>query len=481
MLEDRIYRYLGLYYSSPPWVKALAGRVYRTIPFRFRYGQVYAHFKNLLQSSQFWSRDQIADYQTQKMGALIHHGYHHVPYYQNIMTANGLHPSQFLSLSELRQFPFLRKEDIIQHKEKLVAVNYPKTKLLHYSTGGTMGTPLSFYNEKGVSRSKELAFMTTQWERVEYHLNDPLVTIRGNVVPSARRDHYWEYEPIKNRLVFSSYHMTDDNLKNYVKKIREFKPKYIHTYPSAAMILAKYMKDRNESPFPTVRALLCSSEAFTPGQREFLEGIFQCRIFSWYGLGEMVALAGECEVSANYHIFPEYGIFELVDPQGRVIDREGELGEIVGTGFDRDIMPFIRYRTGDYAEYLDQACACGRNHRLLKRVEGRWLQEHIITKKGNLISITALNMHSPIFEHVKRYQFVQEVSGTVILRVVPNRLYMEDDTRRIHHAFLQKFDARDIEFSIQLADDSQIEIGLTGKFKFLIQKGVRPGEKADHE
>ncbi|HMW34645.1 MAG TPA: phenylacetate--CoA ligase family protein, partial [bacterium] len=208
---------------------------------------------------------------------------------------------------------------------------------------------------------------------------------------------------------------------------------------------------------------------FYPGQRELLENAFQCRIFSWYGLGEMVALAGECEYSHKYHIFPEYGYVELIDANGKIIDSEGTLGEIVGTGFDRDIMPFIRYRTGDFAEYSDEKCSCGRNYRLLKRVEGRWLQEQIFTKKKNLISVTALNMHTPVFENVAQYQFEQSEIGRLILKLVPKKTFQNSDIADIKSTLTAKLDPSDIELEIKLVDTQQIESGRSGKFRFLIQ------------
>ncbi|HND78444.1 MAG TPA: phenylacetate--CoA ligase family protein, partial [bacterium] len=325
------------------------------------------------------------------------------------------------------------------------------------------------FNEKGVSRSKEFAFMTSQWKRVGYQVNDRIVTLRGNVIPSAKNQVFWEYEPIKNRLILSTYHMNENSLTTYIEKIRQFKPQFIHTYPSAVTVLAKFMVAHHIPPFPTLKAVLCSSEAFYPGQRELLENAFQCRIFSWYGLGEMVALAGECEYSHKYHIFPEYGYVELIDANGKIIDSEGTLGEIVGTGFDRDIMPFIRYRTGDFAEYSDEKCSCGRNYRLLKRVEGRWLQEQIFTKKKNLISVTALNMHTPVFENVAQYQFEQSEIGRLILKLVPKKTFQNSDIADIKSTLTAKLDPSDIELEIKLVDTQQIESGRSGKFRFLIQ------------
>ena len=70
----------------------------------------------------------------------------------------------------------------------------------------------------------------------------------------------------------------------------------------------------------------------------------------------MGALAGECECSKNYHIFFEYGYFELVDENGNVIEDANKQGEIVVTSFEMTAMPLIRYKTGDFAEYVAGKC-----------------------------------------------------------------------------------------------------------------------------
>ena len=101
-------------------------------------------------------------------------------------------------------------------------------------------------------------------------------------------------------------------------------------------------------------------------QRELLENAFQCKIFSWYGHNERTVLAGECEKSTYYHIFSEYGIVELIDRDGNVIEKD-KSGEVVVTGFNNAAMPFIRYRTQDIGVYANKECACGRQYPLFRR------------------------------------------------------------------------------------------------------------------
>ena len=286
--------------------------LYGTIPPRFRYGKVFWDTYNFLQESQWWGKERLEEYQMQQLSKLLNHAYENVPYYQKVFNERGLCPKDIQNFDDLRKLPYLTKEIIQENLPDLVARNYSKSKLQYVTTGGSIGIPMGFYQEKGVSAAKEQAFMLAQWNRVGFKIGDRCVVLRGNVVHSASKGKLWEYEPVNKNLILSSYYMTDETLPKYIDRIREFKPDFIQAYPSAITILARYMKENNVEPFLSVKALLFGSENLYPWQREFLEKVFQCRAYSWYGHSEMCALAGECDQSIYYHIFPEYGFVELI-------------------------------------------------------------------------------------------------------------------------------------------------------------------------
>ena len=54
-----------------------------------------------------------------------------------------------------------------------------------------------------------------------------------------------------------------------------------------------------------------------------------------------------------------------------------------------------------------------------------------MTKSGSLISWTGLNMHGDTFDHVRQFQFRQDVPGKATLRVVPDGSYSDRDRHRI--------------------------------------------------
>lgn len=450
----------------PPSLKYVLKYAYGTIPPHIRYGKTFRDPYRFLQESQWWSRDQLEEYQLDQLKQLLHHAYENVPYYRRLFDERGLKPKDFQDFKDLRKLPYLTKEIIQNNVEDLKARNIPSHKFQYVTTSGSTGIPLGFYYETGVTTAKELAFIHTLWNRVGYRPGDKCVVLRGNVVPSADEGKYWEYNPLDKNLIMSSYHLTDTTIPLYIAKIRQFRPDYFQAYPSVITILARYMKEHNIPPFPSVRAILCGSENLYPAQRALLEDIFFCRVYSWYGHSERAVLAGECEKSTCYHVFPEYGFVELVGSDDKPVTNENSMGEVIVTGFLNHVFPFIRYRTMDLAWTLNATCQCGRNYPLLKKVEGR-LQELIITKTGRLISMTAINMHSDVFDNVKQFQFFQEKKGEVIFNIIKKDTYTSRDTRYIENELQKKLGA-DVDLHTCFVD--HIPRTQSGKYRWLIQK-----------
>ena len=444
-------------HANPLTVKALT-----LIPSYRVYRRMYA----LLQRSRWWSREELATYQAEALSCLLDHAYENVPYYRRIFDERGLAPADILAPGDLALLPFLTKEIVQANIADLKARNYPEAAFEYVRTSGSTGTPMGFYYERGASRAKEWAFMKTQWDRVGYRFTDRCVVLRGYIVGSAEDGVYWKKTLLGRWLLMSSHHMTEETLPAYVDRIRRFRPRFIQAYPSTAVVLARYMREHDIAPFPTVKAILCGSENLYPWQRNLLSEAFGCRVFSWYGNSEQTVLAGECEESTHYHIFPEYGIVELIGPDGRPIEGPGAMGEVVATSLTNFVCPLIRYRTMDIAVAAEEQCSCGRQYPLLERVEGR-LQEFIVTRSGHPISVTPINYESGAFERVRQFQMYQEEMGELVMKVVRKSTYTEGDTGQL---------LRELQW--QLGDEVNVQIRFVdeiprtpgGKFRYLIQK-----------
>ena len=434
--------------------------------------RVFRKTYKFLKKSQWWSKERLEEYQLQQLSKLLHHAYENVPYYRRVFDERGLKPKDIQDLNDLQKLPFLTKDIVRENLDDLKARNYPEDKFEYVTTGGTSGGvlgPLGFYYEKGVSRAREWAFMKAQWDRVGYHFLDKCVILIGYVSKSAGAGKFFEYSLFGRWLILSPFLMSDENLPKYINKIRKFKPRFIQAFPSEIIILAKYMAENNVEPFHSVKALFLGSENLYLLQRRFLEEVFKCRVYSWYGHAEQAVLAGECEVSTNYHIFPEYGIVELVDDSGKLITKENETGEIVVTGLNNFIMPFIRYRTMDLGRLSNVECECGRSYKLITQIEGR-VQDMVVTKDQSVISLTAVLAAVKRLEgypQLKKLQFIQEKEGVLKIKIMKGASYSEKDEKAIFEDLYKNF-GKTLDIEIEYVD--YIPLTKMGKHRYLIQK-----------
>ena len=168
--------------------------------------------------------------------------------------------------------------------------------------------------------------------------------------------------------------------------------------------------------------------------------------------------------STHYHVEDCFGYCELVC-DGKRVDSTDVWGEIVTTGFNNRVMPLIRYATGDYAQYIEDA-AC-KNYRCLGKVQGRWNQEMLYNIDGNGISMTSINEHSDIFDNVYAYQFYQDTVGKCYLNIVKGEDYSKIDEKRILDCLQNKVGKG---LTIIPRYVTSIEKNKNGKYQYIIQR-----------
>lgn len=452
--------------KSPYFIQRPLRNLYGFISYEKRLGEEFTNTFNFLQKSQYWTKQQHEEYQVYELKKLLKHSYNNVPYYKKLFNECGFDVNKFRYLDDMKNIPFLTKDLAMENIDSLKALNFQNKDFVYSSTGGTTGKQMKFYSQKNFSKNREWAFMMSQWRRIGFEYGkSKRIILRNQILPKGR---LWIWDRLRNSLIVDTYHLTDENIKKIVDKINKVKIPYIHTYPSAIIIICDFIKRTGYGLNYNLKGVLASSENIYSGQRELIEHTLNTRMYSWYGHSEMCILAGECEVSNKYHIFSEYGYAELIDYNGKAISEMGKRGELVGTSFNNYVMPFIRYKTSDYASYSkEQNCKCGRNYKLLDSVEGRWLQEMIVTSKGNKISITAINMHSDIFDNVFKFQFYQDKPGICTINIVKKSNYSEKDERNIIKELGEKL-SDDIKLKVNYVNE--IKRTKSGKYKFLIQK-----------
>jgi len=423
------------------------------------YHKPYKKTYNFIKDSEWWTAEKIQQYQWERLLLLLRHAYEHVPYYKKLFRTQGITPNDIQSLQDFQQLPFLTKEIVQDHANELKATNYPAYAFEETNTGGSTGFLLRFPVEKGVWYAKHLAYITALFERGGCQTMDKSVQIIGREKP-------WEYRLIPRTLLLSSYKMTERNLLIYLQKIKQLQPSYFIGYPSAITLLATYMK-HHDIELKGLKAIFCFGETIYDWQRDLLETFFNCRVHGQYGHREQCVLAGTCEKSNFYHIFPDYGYVELIDRNGKPVTQDGQSGEIVATGFHTGIFPFIRYKTRDIATYSAHHCECGRQSLLFQSIEGR-VQDFMVSKTKRLVPLMGvLQLIARSTPNMKEYQLYQDREGEIVLHIVKKEGFSDDDVRHIKENFQNRLGN---EFSLSVVYLDSIPRTSRGKYQFLVQK-----------
>ncbi|MBW7992322.1 MAG: phenylacetate--CoA ligase family protein [Planctomycetes bacterium] len=457
----------NLWDKTPQPFRAMLGKGLGISHPKWLLGKSFRKNCTFVDNTQYWPEEFLRAYQLNKLRKILKLAFEKSKFYRSIFDSAGFHPEDIKTLENINLLPTIEKQAVIENLSDMCTKDIRAIDVDYGSTGGTGGKPLSFYMNADRSPT-EYGYLVASWERAGYKLGMPMAVLRGRTVSSDRNGLHHEYDPILRHHYYSNFHMSDENMARYLEHITTIGTCFLHVYPSSVAALARFILRNGTNTPKNIKGIIAESEIVYPEQRQMIEEVFGCRCFSCYGQSEKLILAAGCEQNNDYHVWPTYGYFELLDDDGNPITTPGQRGEIVGTGFINTVMPFIRYRTSDWATYVGSCCeACGRKHTIIRDIRGHRIQEVLITADGSEISWTALNMHDDTFIHVRQFQFVQETPGQAVLRIVPTDGFEKDDADRIQRNLGRKLDSQ-LAFTIELVE--AIPLSARGKAIYVDQR-----------
>ena len=426
----------------------LLKRLARLLPDDILFGGTYRHAKKIY-STFNESKDKtdfVLSYQNEKLKSIFRLAAK-TPFYQYLDGS-----------SKIENLPFIYKETVLESFNKMIV---EKSGADYVTTAGTSGKPLGFFINKN-RKGFEWFWMTNNWSKVGYTSSDYRAVLRNHSLNEKK----FKVEPLLKEYQYNNFSLDDNYLDFILKHINSKQIKFLHAYPSAAYILASKIKKTKNAT--TLNTFLCGSENIFPFQKNLIQKELNIRMYTWYGHTEKLIQAGEERVCENYHSNPFYGYTEIIDNNGNQIKTTGFTGELVGTGFINTKMPFIRYKTGDFAEYIGEQCPeCGHIGLTFRNVKGRWAGDKIFKSDGSIITTTALNLHNDTYKFIKNIQYVQERKGILKVRVIPENTYTSVTKENLLRELMLKV-GNNLE--IDLAEVEDVEYTSNKKFQLLIQK-----------
>ena len=395
---------------------------------------VERHYEQL-QASQWWSRQELQDFQDERLRQLVRHAYHNVPYYRQRMQDLRLDPQDIRGRADLHKLPLLDKDDLRRHMYAgLLADDANKHDMLRIATSGSTGEPLVVYADRAQLEWRWAATLRGQ-EWTGYRFGDPCARLWHQTIGMTRGQQVMERMDAAfcRRKFVPVFEISDRRLDAMIEEMIAWQPVLLDGYAEALVLLASYLRSRGRADL-RARAVMSSAQTLPRSSRELVEASFACPVFDKYGAREFSGIAYECEAHAGHHVMEGYLVEILRD--GRPA-QPGEAGEIVVTDLNNRCLPFIRYRIGDLGVAADpnQVCRCGRGLPLIGEIEGR-VQSIIQGSDGRYLPGTFFLHYLKDFDHaIRRFQVVQEQRDRITFRVVKGGRYSESAMEEILATF----------------------------------------------
>ena len=362
----------------------------------------------------------------------------------------------------LASLPIVGKAELVGQRERYYPLRgRPRAWGAGGTSSGSAATPrdgFRSYDAVGWAPAPGLQ----PWRWAGWQPCERQAVLRGDlVVPIAQtRPPFWFEDRAGRQLFVSTRHLNPRNAGAIAAALQQYAPRQLRAYPSAAYTLAVLLKQQGIKL--TIPAVLTSSEALLPMQRELIESVLGAKVFDHYGMAERVALGLQCE-AGHLHVHPLYSHVEIVDAAGRPTRGPGH---VVGSTFHNLAMPLLRYRVDDIAEWGEGGCACGRSYPWLKTLQGR-ASDLLYDAEEQPVTAGVVTFAFKGVPNLARAQVVQRQPGRWQVKVVPLPGWKPADAQQLLLNFRTLVSDR-VALDLQVVDD--IPVQASGKYKWISQE-----------
>lgn len=296
----------------------------------------------------------------QRLADLVRFSATHVPYYRDLFASLSFDPENVAKdPAYMQDLPFLTKDIIREHGDRLMREDRDGLRLHLCKTGGSTGPSANIYYDQeaadwssAVTNESRRQIGNTHW-RSELHFASkfpeefPLAArIREQVKCFAMN---------RDNIFFSTF--APEELEAIWCEMKSIRPHLAHAHPSTADRLAEHIEKTRGSD-KAFEIFESSGELLEEAQRNRIERALQCRVINRYGLAEAGVVAYQVDPQSIdmrfYEFFAWPEIYTEEQTDFGAISEDATAGELVITPLFNNVMPLLRYRTGDNAVLVDR-------------------------------------------------------------------------------------------------------------------------------
>ena len=406
------------------------------------------------------SRSEIENLQLERLKKTVSHCQNSA-FYKKRFESIGMKTSDIKCLDDLRKIPFTTKQDLRDTYPFGIASVPLKDCIRLHSSSGTTGNPTVILHTKQDIDQWANAVARCLW-MVGCRPEDVFQNTSGYGMFTGGLGFQYGAE----KLGMLTVPAAAGNTLRQLKFFTDFGTTVVHAIPSYAARIHEVMLEKGIDPRrdTKLRTLVIGAEPHSEDTRKRIEEMLGVKAYNSFGMSEMCGpgVAFECKEQNGLHIWEDYYIIEIVNPDTLEPVPDGEIGELVLTTLNREAMPLLRYRTRDLTRILPGSCPCGREHKRLDRMKGR-SDDMIILKGVNIFPIQIEAILMQFQELASDYLITLETidgNDDMLVEVEMSDIFIDD------YAKLQRLEK---EITRQLHD----EILITPKVR-LLPKGSIP-------
>ncbi len=315
------------------------------------------------------SREQITQWQSEKLAAQVKRVYENVPYYRKKMDELGVKPEDIKGIEDIGKLPFLSKADLRDaYPYGLLGAPLEDCVRIQSTSGTTGKRVIAFYTQHDIDLWEDccaraiMAAGGTKKDVVQVAYGYGLFTGGAGLHGGS------------HKVGSLTVPMSSGNTERQIMFIQDLQATILCCTPSYAAYLGESMKEMGLGPDDIpLKAGIFGAEAWSEEMRHSIEETLGIKAYDIYGLTELSGpgVAFECSEQSGMHINEDHFIAEVIDPETGEHLPDGQYGELVITAVDKEAFPMIRYRTKDIVALSHEPCSCGRTHVKISKPKGR--------------------------------------------------------------------------------------------------------------
>lgn len=314
------------------------------------------------------SREQIHQWQSERLVKQVKHVWQHVPFYRKRMEEAGVTPEDIQSADDLHKLPFLTKDDLKNcYPYGLLAKPLGECVRIQSTSGTTGKRVVAFYTQHDIDLWEECcaraltAAGATNEDVCQISYGYGLFTGGAGLNGGS------------HKIGALTLPMSSGNTDRQIQFMMDLGSTILCCTPSYAAYLGESINERGVRDRIKLKAGIFGAEAWTEEMRQDIQEKLGIKAYDIYGLTEISGpgVSFECSEQAGMHINEDHFIAEVINPETGEVLPYGEKGELVFTCITKEAFPLLRYRTRDICILNAEKCKCGRTHIRMTKPLGR--------------------------------------------------------------------------------------------------------------